>query len=243
MSHPLYRTQYEILRCILLNVVILLLGHFISRHLQGFVPEQSLMETILMMIFASFLIWSFFLRVTLFYEDHLVFFYPLRLLFRKKTFAYDDIVSVTYGEYLGDNLVLAALFEVSEASANFQTTSNDPDFFPHLTFLMKKGFKKLCSVRFWDKHKVIKMYYLLRFLKQKGVRIEGFDVKNNDLADCKVAKIEMIFGTGEKHIRRKRVGKVQKDNSSGKFDKDNLIEFFMFLGLMALIFIAVLCFS
>lgn len=243
MSPPLYRTKYEILRCILLNVVILVLGHFINRHLQGLVPVQSLMGTILMMISASFLIWSFFLRVTLFFEDHLVFYYPLRLLFREKTFAYDDIASVTYGEYLGDNLALAALFEVSDASANFQTAVDDPNFFPHLTFRMKNGYKKLCSVRFWRKKNVVKKYYLLRFLKQKDVRIEGFEAGNNDWADCTVAKVEMIFGTGEKHIRRKRGDESEKNNLSGNSDKDNLIEFFMFLGLMVLIIIVVLCLS
>ncbi len=189
---PLYTSHYEIQRCLIMNHLIILgeliLSGIVSVPFPELFPDGSLKGVLYFIIASSIVLWSCCLRVIYFYENHLVLYYPLRPFARERTFTYDEISSVVFFNDYG---------RFSEK---------------HLLLHLRSGIKRSCSIEFCDTKKAHKVPYLLRFLKQKGIRIEGHNVMDNDIADCTEARIEMIFGSGKKHIRRIRERESKEDD-------------------------------
>lgn len=210
---PLYTSHYEIHRCLLISYLIAL-GEAILFCIAAMLfpklfPEDTLWGLAGVILVSTVLLWVCCLRVTYFYEDHFVLFYPLRLFSRKRSFTYDEISSVVF--YSGEG-------RFSEQ---------------HLLFLMKNGLKRSCSIEYWSNRQAHKIVYLLRFLKQKGIRIEGHNVQDNDLGDCTEARIEMVFGTGEKHIRRYYETDTKEDSKAFLIFFIILMLFFILLFVLA----------
>jgi len=168
----------------------LIIGGFASYPFPAFFPDGSLINLVYVIIGSCLILWFCCLRVTCFYEDHLVLYYPLRLFARRRIFTYEEIASVVF--YNGSS-------RYSER---------------HLLLHLKNGMKRSCSMGYWNLKKARRVFFLLRFLKQKGVRIEGHNVRYNDLADCTEARVEMVFGTGEKYIRRVYHKDSKEDNKA-----------------------------
>lgn len=213
---PLYTSQYEIYRCFCLTFLLffgeLLLGGLASIPFPNLYPDDSLRPLYYVILVSCILLWSFCWRVTCFYEDRIVLYYPLRLFSRRRTFTYDEISSIVF--YDGDSMY-------SER---------------HLLLRMEGGIKRSCSIDY-NRKSSLKVLLLLRFLKRKGVRIEGYNVRNNDLDDCTEARIEMVFGTGEKHIRRLYRKDTKEDNRRFIIFFVILLSAFMLLWVLLFVFV------
>lgn len=210
---PLYTSHYETHRCLMLNYIVILgeliLGGIASYPFPELFPDGSLKNVFYLIIASSIVLWVCCLRVIYFYEDHLVLYYPLRPFARKRSFTYEEISSVVFCD--GDSRY------------------NEK----HLLLRMKSGIKRSCSIEFSSSKRGRKVPLLLRFLKRKGLRIEGHNVRHNDLDDCTEARIERVFGTGEKHIRRLYKRDTKEDN------KVFLIFFILLLLFYVLLFVVI----
>lgn len=147
----------------------------------------------------SLFLWVIFLRKNYFFENHMLVVYPLRIVRRRIRINYEDVACFIYNtESLGG----VYLDMISKEGSRINI------------FIRKWVYSPLFSVRI--KRKRFQLFFLLKHLKSKGVRIKS-DRCNDDTEK----RIEMIFGAGASHYIRK--SPAEKKKAHKKKIRDTII--------------------
>lgn len=162
----------------------------------------------------SLFLWVIFLRKTYFFENHMMVVYPLRILRRRISIDYGDVVCFIFSS---DSLEGDYLDIVSKEGTQF------------IVFMRKWLYSSLFSAR--NKKKRFQLFFLLKHLKSKGSLIKV----NNDNYDIE-KRIEMIFGTDASHYIRK--SPAEKKKARKKKVKDTIIANIIVL----VVFVLALCY-
>lgn len=158
----------------------------------------------------SLFLWIIFLRKTYFFDNHMLVVYPLRIFRRRFRIKYEDIDCFIYNtESLEGNY----LDIISKEGTQF------------IIFVRKWLYSSLFSDR--NKKKRVQLFFLLKHLKSKGLRIKC-NRCNNDFEK----RIEMIFGAGASHYIRK--SPAEKKKARKKKIRGTIIANFMVLVVLVL---------
>lgn len=190
-----YRTSYNSQWCLGFSMVILavlaVLGLVVA------IIDWNLMlmlkGLLCVLVFLIVSIWVLCFHVTLFYDDYLEIFFPLRLRNRKIRMGYKELeyISFNYIDRWGDYMVL-------------HPTEGTPSYKRCMERVYLSPLYGCCECR----SRKVKLNYLyrLRFLKQKGVTIRaggvGFD------------RLELAFGPGDRYIPRMSVAQRKEEGKS-----------------------------
>ena len=136
--------------------------------------------------------WSFFLRKSFFYQDHMVITYPLRFFKRQIRIQYEDIEAFIFYERNLEGEFLSIITKEEES------------------VLKKLYIKFLCSsmVSSRDWHKRMRFFYLLKFLKSEGYWIKIIDRSYGFTTLEK--RVELAFGSGNSDYVRKSPSERRK---------------------------------
>ena len=190
-----YRTLFNLQWCLGFSMLILVVMGLLGIVFAFIDWKLMLMLKCLLFVFVFLLvsIWVLCFHVTLFYDDFLEIFFPLRLCNRKIRIGYKELEYISFNDIdkWGDYMVLHLI----EGTPSYKRCMERVYLSPLYGCCERRSRK-------------VKLNYLyrLRFLKQKGVTIRaggfGFD------------RLEQVFGPGDRYIPRLSVSE-KKNQAKG----------------------------
>ena len=182
----LYKSNLNLSQCVLGSVLIM----FIS--LPALWLSTDTLLYFLSWILLSALWWSICLRRSFFYDTHVVICFPFRFVKREVRIDYEDVCSFKFVD--------------KSLSGDFLELIVDGSFF-HKFYV-----KQLCSAKIssLNKHKRMKSFLLLKYLKSVGFLIETKNKSSNGLTYME-ERIGLIFGSGNTNYVRKSPNERRKE--------------------------------